>query len=135
MVTLALGLNLKKIQAARQEADANYARSMAERLEISERAKRLAEEKAFALATVNSQNALLHASGHDSRQVVLALNSAIEVLKRSDDAGEHRELTEILQSSSDYLNEIVSTTISAAAIVGNESGFIALSAFKGQALV
>lgn len=135
MVTLALGLNLKKIQAARKEADANYARSMAERLEISERAKRLAEEKAFALATVNSQNALLHASGHDSRQVILALNSAIEVLKRSDDAGAHRELTEILQSSSDYLNEIVSTTISAAAIVGNESGFVALSAFKGQALV
>lgn len=135
MVTLALGLNLKKIQAARQEADANYARSMAERLEISERAKRLAEEKAFALATVNSQNALLHASGHDSRQVILALNSAIDVLKRSDETGAHRELTEILQSSSDYLNEIVSTTISGAAIVGNESGFVALSAFKGQALI
>src|SRR5690606_31778718 len=85
MVTLALGLNLKKIRAAQQEADANYARSMAERLAISERAKQLAEEKAFALATVNSQNALLHASGHDSRQVILALNSAIDVLKRSDE--------------------------------------------------
>lgn len=135
MVTLALGLNLKKIRAAQQEADANYARSMAERLAISERAKQLAEEKAFALATVNSQNALLHASGHDSRQVILALNSAIDVLKRSDETGAHRELTEILQSSSNYLSEIAATTISGAAIVGNESGFIALSAFKGQALI
>lgn len=135
MVTLALGLNLKKIRAAQQEADANYARSMAERLAISERAKQLAEEKAFALATVNSQNALLHASGHDSRQVILALNSAIDVLKRSDETETHRELAEILQSSSNYLSEIASTTISGAAIVGNESGFIALSAFKGQALI
>lgn len=135
MVTLALGLNLKKIQVARQEADANYARSMAERLEISERATRLAEEKAFALATVNSQNALLHASGHDSRQVILALNSAIEVLKRSDEAGAHGELTDILQSSADYLSEIAATTISGAAIVGNDSGFVALSTFKGQALI
>lgn len=135
MVTLALGLNLKKIQADKQAADANYARSMAERLEISERAARLAEEKAFALATVNSQNALLHASGHDSRQVILALNSAIEVLRRGDDAGSNRELTDLLQSSADYLNEIASTTISGAAIVGSESGFLALSAFGGRALV
>ena len=84
MVTLALGLNLRKIQRDKQTADANYAASMAERLEMSERAARLAEEKAFALATVNSQNALLHASGHDSRQVILALNSAVDVLRRND---------------------------------------------------
>src|SRR5690606_30804681 len=60
---------------------------------------------------------------------------AIDVLKRSDETGAQRELTEILQSSSNYLSEIAATTISGAAIVGNESGFIALSAFKGQALI
>src|SRR3546814_10282326 len=72
MVTIALGLNLRKIQRDKVVADWKYAQSLTERLEISERAARLAEEKAFAMETVNSQNALLHASGHDSRQVILA---------------------------------------------------------------
>lgn len=135
MVTLALGLNLKRIQADKLAADANYAHSMEERVAISEQAVRLAEEKAFALETVNSQNALLHASGHDSRQVILALNSAIGVLKRGDGAGTHGELTAMLQSSADYLNEIVSTTISGANIVGGDTEFLALSSFRGEALV
>ncbi|WP_348235520.1 hypothetical protein, partial [Salmonella enterica] len=77
-------------------ADWKYAQSLTERLEISERATRLAEEKAFALETVNSQNALLHASGHDSRQVILALNSAVEVLKRQKRADADDELVEML---------------------------------------
>lgn len=135
MVTLALGLNLKKIQRDKIAADFNYARSLSERLAISERAARLAEEKAFALATVNSQNALLHASGHDSKQVILALNSAVDVLKRGAEPAGHGELIGMLQSSATYLNEIVSTTMSGANIVGNDAGFVALSSFKGQALV
>lgn len=135
MVTLALGLNLKKIQNDKLVADTNYASSLTERLVISERAARLAEEKAFALATVNSQNALLHASGHDSKQVILALNSAIDVIKRQDYRGRNGALTDMLQSSADYLNEIISTTISGANIVGSDADFIALSSFKGPALV
>ncbi|WOF43571.1 sensor histidine kinase [Sphingopyxis indica] len=134
MVTLALGLNLRKIQADKLAADAKYAQSMAERVAISERAARLAEEKAFALATVNSQNALLHASGHDSKQVILALNSAVEALKRTGGAGAHDELTRTLQSSATYLSEIVSTTISGANIVGAESDFVALGCFRAAAL-
>ncbi|SEH13938.1 Signal transduction histidine kinase [Sphingopyxis sp. YR583] len=135
MVTLALGLNLKKIQQDKLVADANYAHSLTERLAISERATRLAEEKASALETVNSQNALLHSSGHDSRQVILALNSAVDVLKRQDRAGADIALIEMLESSADYLNEIVSTTISGANIAANDADFVALSAFRGQALV
>lgn len=135
MVTLALGLNLKKIQRDKLAADFNYARSLSERLEISERATRLAEEKAFALATVNSQNALLHASGHDSKQVILALNSAVDVLRRSETPAGNGELIDMLQSSATYLNEIVSTTMSGANIVGSDAGFVALSSFRGQALV
>lgn len=135
MVTLALGLNLRKIQNDKLVADRNYALSITERLKISERAARLAEEKAFALGTVNSQNALLHASGHDSKQVILALNTAIDVLKRGDDSGVHRDLTAMLQSSATYLGEIVSTTMSGANIVGSDANFLALSAFNGRALV
>lgn len=135
MVTLALGLNLKKIQREKLAADANFAQSLSERLLISERAARLAEEKAFALETVNSQNALLHASGHDSRQVILALNSAVDVLKRQDGSGKDRALVEMLESSAEYLNEIVSTTISGANIAASDASFVALGAFRGQALV
>lgn len=135
MVTLALGLNLRKIQAERQEADANYARSMAERLRISEQAARLAEEREFALGAIDKQNALLHASGHDSRQVILALNSAISVLRRNDADGVHRDLTQMLQSSADYLSEIAATTMSGAAFIGSRASFMALSAFKSEALI
>jgi len=133
MVTVALGLHLRKIQADKLAGDARYAQSMAERVRMSEAAARLAEEKATALATVNSQNALLHASGHDSKQVILALNSAIEVLGRDDD-GRHADTRKMLQSSAEYLGQIVSTTISGATI-GGEAGFLALSAFRGAALV
>lgn len=136
MVTLALGLHLKKIQYDKVAADANYARSLADQLEISEQAKRLAEDKALALETVSSQNALLHASGHDSRQVILALNSAVAVLKRSDRVGDvDSDLIDMLQSSADYLGEIVSTTISGANIAASNSDFVSLSSFRGQALV
>jgi signal transduction histidine kinase len=135
MVTLALGLNIKKIQSDKLAADANYARSLIEQLEISDQSKRHAEEKAFALETVNSQNALLHASGHDSRQVILALNSAIAVLKRQDRAGADGDLVNMLESSADYLNEIVSTTISGANIAAGDSDFVSLSSFRAQALV
>lgn len=133
MATLALGLNLKKIQADKIAADEAYARELAGRLAVSERAARLAEEKAFALETVHSQNALLHASGHDSKQVILALNSAVDALKR--DPAANGELTAMLQSSADYLGEIVSTTMSGANIVGSEDDFVALGAFGGAALV
>ncbi len=135
MVTLALGLNLKKIQHDKLAADANYARSLADELATSERAKRLAEEKAFALETVNSQNALLHASGHDSRQVILALNSAVAVLRRDDRQDADESLVDMLQSSADYLSEIISTTISGANIAASASDFVALSSFRAQALL
>ncbi|WP_137754290.1 hypothetical protein [Sphingopyxis sp. L1A2A] len=136
MVTLALGLHLKKIQSDKVAADANVARSLANELATSQQAKRLAEDKALALETVHSQNALLHASGHDSRQVILALNSAVAVLKRTDRLEEaDSELVDMLQSSADYLSEIVSTTISGANIAASNSDFVALSSFRAQALV
>ncbi len=135
MVTLALGLNLRKIEADRREADARYAQSMAERLAISERAARLAEERELALTAVESRNALLHASGHDSRQVILALNSAISVLRRGDLDGVQHDLAEMLQSSADYLSEIAATTMSGAATIGRPTSFVALGAFDAEALL
>src|SRR3546814_11033827 len=76
MVTLALGLNLKKIRADKLAADTNYARALAERLTISENAARLAGEKAPSLATVKRQNALPHAPRPEHNPVIVAPNSA-----------------------------------------------------------
>lgn len=135
MVTLALGFNLRKIRADQQEADARYASELAERLRVSERAARLADEREVALAAVDSQNALLHASGHDSRQVILALSGAIKVLERQDSAGHQHELIAMLKSSVDYLSEIAATTMSGAAMVGGSGQFVALSAFRVETLV
>src|SRR3546814_7284693 len=87
------------------------------------------------METATSQNALLPASGHDSRQVILALNSAVEVLKRQNRPGADDQLVEMLESSADYLNEIVSTTISVANIAASDSSFVALSSFRAEALV
>lgn len=135
MVTVALGLNLRKIEAERREADAKYTQSMAERLAMSERAARLAEERQFAITAVENQNALLHASGHDSRQVILALNTAISVLKRGEAGAERSDLVEMLQSTTDYLSGIAATTMSAATMLGRPTDFAALSAFRSDSLI
>lgn len=135
MVTLALGLNLKRLRDDKLAADANYARSLIDQLEITEQAKRFAEEKAQALETVHSQNALLHASGHDSRQVILALNSAVSVLKQQQRSHADEALIDMLETSADYLNKIVATTISGANIAASDAGFVALSSFDGQDLL
>lgn len=135
MVTVALGLNLRKIELERRAADANHARSLAEQLRITERAARLAEERQIAMNAVENQNALLHASGHDSRQVILALGAAISVLKRGETGEERRDLVAMLQSASDYLGGIAATTMSAASMFGRSSDFVALSAFRDEALI
>lgn len=135
MVTVALGLNLRKIEADRREADANYARSLAEQLRITVRSAQLAEERQRAIHAVETQNAVLHASGHDSRQVILALNTAINVLRRGETPAQRGDLVAMLQSATDYLGGIAATTMSAASVIGRPVDFVALSAFSDEALI
>jgi signal transduction histidine kinase len=135
MVTIALGLNLRRIQMARIASDNAYAQSILERLSISERATRLAEEKAFALQALTNQSALLHASGHDSKQVILALTNAIAALKSEGRPPPTADLIAMLESSADYLNEVVSSTMSGANFPGIDDGFVALSCFEVAALL
>lgn len=135
MVTIALGLNLRRIQMARIASDDAHAQSILERLSISERAARLAEEKAFALQALNNQSALLHASGHDSKHVILALNNAIAALKSEGRPPHTPDLIAMLESSADYLNEVVSSTMSGANFPGIDDDFIALSCFEVAALL
>lgn len=135
MVTIALGLNLRRIQMARIASDDAYAQSILERLSISERAARLAEEKAFALQALTNQSALLHASGHDSKHVILALNNAITALKSEGRPPPTTDIIAMLESSADYLNEVVSSTMSGANFPGIDDEFVALSCFEVAALL
>ncbi len=131
MATLALGLHVRKIELDRRASQAELTRSLQSRLEISQRAQRLSEERAAALATIDDQNSLLHASGHDSRQVVSALRSAVAYVEGGTDVD--ASLASLLEASAGHLEDIVSTTLSTpmASLQGTAVGsgvFIALSA-------
>ena len=133
--TLALGLNISKSQREHQATKELYTASLREKLVISEAAQAIAEERSAALATVLDQSALLHASGHDSQQVLLALNSALEAVQNADDSLKARDLTGILESSTSYLNNIVASTLSGARIGNVSTESLALSTLSAVDLI
>jgi len=73
---------------------------------------KLSEERTLAEATIRDQNAMLHASGHDTRQVLLALNNAAQHLETTSGEG-NVELVQTIRSSADFLQDILSTTVAA----------------------
>ena len=132
MVTLALGLHIRKIQSDRITADKNLTMSLKERLEISEHANRLATENAMAIATIHDQSSLLHASGHDSQQVIMALKSAVHFMSGNEKFQDNKEVSNILQSSANFLESIVATTMSTPTVSIDKQTFMALSGFTAQ---
>jgi signal transduction histidine kinase len=112
--TLALGLNMRKAEIEHNATKQKYLEGLQEKLASSEASQRLAEEKSAALATVVDQSALLHASGHDSQQVLLALNSVLDVVQSTDDSLTNDDIATVLQSSASYLDKIVASTLSGA---------------------
>jgi len=138
MITLALGLHVRKIHTDKMLADEKLTKSLVDKLDITEKAKTLADQKAAALATIHDQNSILHAAGHDSRQVVFALNSAIAHLDNTDSNNidsNNVELSNMLKASSDYLNDIISVTMSGANMVDGGSQFVCLEPVETKALL
>ncbi|MEM1152635.1 MAG: sensor histidine kinase [Pseudomonadota bacterium] len=125
--TLALGLNLRKTQRESMAAKELYAKNLREKLAISEQAARLANEKAAAQDTINDQSGLLHASGHDSKQVLMALNVAAQTLKSDQGKLSIDEVADLLESSTRYLDQIVSSTLTGSRIASSSYDFVALS--------
>lgn len=99
-----------------------------ERATFLEDKLRLSEENSIAKATIEDQNAMLHASGHDTRQVLLAINSASNFLERSTPAAD-RNLLRTLRESASFLDDILSTTLSAQRSYSMERSSLALSGF------
>ncbi|MEO1150646.1 MAG: sensor histidine kinase [Pseudomonadota bacterium] len=132
---LAVTLHVRKIHDDSLNNAKALTQSMQKQLMVSNEAARLAEEKATALATVHDQGHLLHASGHDSRQVLMALNSVIDYSESSDSVELPDNLLNMLKSSSAYLNDIVSTTMSAPLASTDSGKLIVLSHFQIQELI
>ena len=126
--TLALGLNMRKSQIEHNVTKQKYLESLKEQLAISEASQRLAEEKSAALATVVDQSSLLHASGHDSQQVLLALNSVLDAVQSTDESLSNNEIATVIQSSASYLDKIVASTLSGARMGNVNTDLLALSA-------
>ena len=130
MATFALTLHIRKIQTGKIKADLKLTESLKERLKISDQANRLTTENAMAIATIHDQNSLLHSSGHDSQQVLVALKSAVHFMS-SQKKNEHvQQVSDILEASAHYLENIVSTTMSMPIASIDKQEFLALSGFS-----
>ncbi len=128
--TLSLGLHLRKLQTDRKKAQNDLETSLREQLKSSERAKELAQEQAATLATMHDQSSLLHASGHDSQQVLFALNTVLETTAHGDDKGISGQQLGIIKSAAKYLESIISTTMSSWHAATEKFDFLVLSEFK-----
>jgi len=121
MATIALGLHIRAIQVEKSALGVKLNNSLVERLAISERAVKLERERASALASLTDQNSLLHASGHDMRQVVSVIQSSAKALERGYKGENLEELPELLLASAGYLENIAATSMSASVPDGSSA--------------
>lgn len=134
MATLALGLHVRKIQSDRITISEELTHSLEARLAISEHVQNLSEQRTAAMATIADQNSLLHATGHDSRQVISALHSAVAHIDAGNPSESDKQLSSVLKSSVNYLEDIAATTMSTPLTTHTDSDFVVLSAFSSSKL-
>jgi signal transduction histidine kinase len=115
-------------QTQQQRTVEEYAAGLEDEIRAISRARELEEVNALATSTIQDQNAMLQASGHDTKQVLLAINSATEYLEKSD-APQDEDLVGTLKASSAYLEDILSTTLTARRTYTTDRTSLALSAF------
>ena len=121
-VSIALVLQIYAANEAARQTSRQYQNSLEERIA-------LVQERELATATIKDQSALLQASGHDTRQVLLSINSAahhLELVGHRDDA----ELLNTLKASAAFLEDILSTTLSVPTAYAANRECVALSLFS-----
>ncbi|MEZ5561236.1 MAG: 7TM diverse intracellular signaling domain-containing protein [Pseudomonadales bacterium] len=111
MLAISLALWVRDLRARSLSVEQALSRALRQRLEQSERARGLAEERHLAIQEIAEQGQLLQAAGHDSRQMLGAMryfasgltgNASVE---RVNFAG-----SSILQLI-DHLDDVLSTTV------------------------
>lgn len=111
MATLAVGLHLRQLQTDRLVAEQEAKRELLARIAISEDASRLAEERAKALAALQSRDRLIEMSTHDTRHVLHALSSAVYLARQSDAGMPSHDLMTLIEASARHLEEIVGSSM------------------------
>ena len=132
--TLALALHVRQMEKDKTTSQLRLENALEANVLENKKSKNLAEDKAEAISIITDQSMLIHASGHDSKQVIAALNSAILMLEQSNNKKDQETLKDIIESSTNYLKQIVSSTLSGANMTIVNSDFTALSKFSSEDL-
>lgn len=133
--SLALALHIRRVHLDKLDYEQGLNKSLQQQIEIQEDAIRLEREKASAIATINDQDNLIHASGHDSQQVLLALKSIVSFTDSMGTKELPDNFSKILKSSAAHLQDIISTTTSGSISGSENAEFVALSRFRIDNLI
>ena len=123
LMTLTMVLHMRKVMADKQQSEQDLISSLEARLQLS-------EEKASALATISDQDNLMHASGHDSQQVMLALNAIVDFAESDEKLELPSALTQTLKASVKQLDDIAQTGMRGPLSVGDSLSLVMLSRFE-----
>lgn len=123
LMTLTMVLHMRRVMADKQQSERDLIASLEARLQLS-------EEKATALATISDQDNLMHASGHDSQQVMLALNAIVDYAESDDKLELPNVLTQTLKASVKQLDYIAQTGMRGPLSVGDSLSLVLLSRFE-----
>ncbi|MFT5692832.1 MAG: signal transduction histidine kinase [Oceanicoccus sp.] len=110
-LTLVTGLYVRDAQRDALVTQMELTQSQNDKLRVEAVAARLTVEKATVIEGLDQQNTLMHAAGHDSKQVLLALQSIAIVLEKTPEGAIPEDVLGLLKSSSNYLKQIVTTTM------------------------
>ena len=131
----ALVLYLDKLNRQRLKNAVELSESLIAQQKITEEASRLILENEDALSTIRDQENLIHASGHDSQHVLMALKT---IIKSADKLGPdqlQRKLPEMLRSSAGHLENIINTTLANPVAGFQSANFVTLSTFSTTELL
>jgi len=132
MATLAVGLHLRQLQTDRLAAEQEAKRELLARIAISEDASRLAEERAKALAALQSRDRLIEMSTHDTRHVLHALSSAVYLARQNGTGLPSHDLMTLIEASTRHLEEIVGSSMT---VDRGDGRFLALRLIEVEPLL
>lgn len=132
MATLAVGLHLRQLQTDRLMAEEEAKRELLARIAISEDASRLAEERAKALAALQSRDRLIEMSTHDTRHVLHALSSAVYLARQTGSGLPSDDLMTLIEASARHLEEIVGSSMT---VDRGDGRFLALRLIEVEPLL
>ena len=126
-LTVMIGLYVRNTEKEALETQVQLTLSLEEKFRIEKDKAVLSSEKIKAIEGLDQQKMFIHASGHDSKQVLLALQSVTTVLEQTEDGKISNNAVKILQSSSEYLKQIISTSMASTIATGYSPQLLAVS--------